>query len=260
MDDAVAAVLFDMDGTLIDSVDAHAHSWAETFDHFGLAADYECIRKQIGKSAELLMRAVLPPSASVDRMKKIKEYRSTLFRKQFLPWVRPFPHVRELFQLLHAKRRKIVLVFSCPADEIDNYKKIADVADLVDEEVTSDHAEHSKPAPDLFNAALSRLAPIPAEQVLAIGDTIYDAKAAMRASITAIGMLCGAHSEADLRVAGCATIYKDPADLLRSWSSCGPDTRVPSAGPHARPDLMNRDLKPGTAMASEAGPNMQPSS
>jgi HAD superfamily hydrolase (TIGR01509 family) len=179
------------------------------------------------------MQALLPAGVAAKQMKQLEQYRSALFRKRFLPDVQPFPNVRELFQLLQPSGRKIVLVSSCRADEIDDYKKIADVAHLVDDQVTSDDAQKSKPSPDLFEAALTRLAPARPEQLLAVGDTPYDAEAAVRAGITAVGLLSGAHSEADLRAAGCKSVYKDPADLLSNWSSAKA-TALPAAGSHAK--------------------------
>ncbi|MBV8848207.1 MAG: HAD family hydrolase, partial [Methylobacteriaceae bacterium] len=101
-------------------------------------------------------------------------------------------------------------------EELEAYKKAARIADLVDEETSSDDAERSKPHPDIFEAALARLK-LPPERAVVIGDSPYDAEAAGKAGIRMIGVLCGGFPEADLRKAGAAQIFRNPADLLANF-------------------------------------------
>jgi HAD superfamily hydrolase (TIGR01509 family) len=210
----VKAVIFDIDGTLIDSVDLHAAAWQEALRHFGYDLPFERIRVQIGKGGDLLMAALLPEEEIRRRGKEIEGYRLELFKREYLPRVRPFPMVRELFERIRADGKRIALASSAKKEELEPYKRIAGVEDLIDAETSSDDAEKSKPHPDIFEAALDHLEGIRADDAIAVGDTPYDAQAAGQAGLRTIGLLCGGWPEPELRRAGCLAIYRDPADLL----------------------------------------------
>ncbi len=211
------AVIFDIDGTLIDSVDLHAEGWQAALRHFGHEVPFADIRAQIGKGGDLLMAALLPEDEVRRRGDEISEYRLDLFRREYLDRVRPFPMVRELFERIRADGRRIALASSARKEELVRYKEIAGIADLLHAETSSDDAERSKPHPDIFQAALERLDGIAADRAIVVGDTPYDAEAAGKAGLRTIGLLCGGWSEADLRKAGCIAIYRDPADLLHQY-------------------------------------------
>jgi len=212
----IKAVIFDIDGTLVDSVDLHAQAWKEAFKHFGKDIPYQQMRHQIGKGGDQLMPVFFTHEELDEFGKRMEKVRSDLFKREFLPRVRPFPRVRELFQRIKQDGKKIALASSAKDEEIDIYKKLLHIEDLLEAEVSADDAEKSKPHPDIFQAALERLDVRPAE-VIAVGDTPYDADAAGRLRIKTIGMLCGGFPEAELIAAGCIAIYDDPADLLARY-------------------------------------------
>ncbi|MBE7186166.1 MAG: HAD family hydrolase [Methylobacterium mesophilicum] len=208
------AVIFDIDGTLLDSVDLHARAWVEAFAHFGVATDAAEVRSQIGKGGDELMPVFLP-QARIDREgKTIEAYRSDLFKQKYLPEVRPFPGVRALFERIREAGLKIALASSGKRAEVERYTEILEIGDLVDVSTSSDDADRSKPHPDIFEAALKKLDRIPPSAIIVIGDTPYDAEAAAKAGLRTIGVLCGGFPEADLSAAGCVAIYRDPQDLL----------------------------------------------
>lgn len=211
------AVIFDIDGTLLDSVDLHAASWQEALRHFGHEVPYEKVRAQIGKGGDLLMPALLPEEEVRRRGEEIEEYRKHLFKREYLPRVKPFPAVRELFERIEADGLRIALASSAKKEELERYKQIAGIEDLLEAETSSDDAEKSKPHPDIFEAALDRLDGVAPADAIAVGDTPYDAQAAGKAGLRTIGMLCGGWPEEKLREAGCFAIYRDPADLLRDY-------------------------------------------
>jgi HAD superfamily hydrolase (TIGR01549 family) len=210
------AVLFDIDGTLVDSVDLHAESWQRAFAHFGKRVRFEDVRRQIGKGADQLIPVFLAPEELERFGKDLEEYRSELFRREYLSRVRPFPRVRELFERIRRDGRRIALASSAKKEEVAIYARIAHVDDLIDESTSADDAKHSKPCPDVFEATLERLR-VAAGEAIAVGDTPYDAEAARRIDLAAIGVLCGGFPEADLRAAGAIAIYHDPADLLARY-------------------------------------------
>ncbi|MBV9862330.1 MAG: HAD family hydrolase [Alphaproteobacteria bacterium] len=209
----IEAVVFDIDGTLVDSVDLHARAWQEAFARFGHRVGYGEVRSQIGKGGDQLMPVFLSQDEIDHRGEEIETWRSDLFKRRYLPRVQAFPEVRELFERVRRNGQRIALASSAKGDELAIYKKIAGIEDLVDDETSSDDAEKSKPHPDIFEAALERLGVAP-ERAVAVGDSPYDAEAAGKIGLRTIGVLCGGFPEADLRAAGCIAIYRDPADLL----------------------------------------------
>ncbi len=213
----VRAVIFDIDGTLIDSVDLHAEAWQEALRHFGRERPFEEVRKQIGKGGDQLMAALLPEEEVRKHGKEIEEYRLDLFKREYLPRVRPFPSVRELFERIQADGKRIALASSAKREELERYKQIAGIDDLLEAETSSDDAERSKPHPDIFEAALARLEGIAAAEAIAVGDTPYDAQAAGKIGLRTIGLLCGGWPGRELREAGCIAIYRDPAVLLARY-------------------------------------------
>jgi HAD superfamily hydrolase (TIGR01549 family) len=211
------AVIFDIDGTLIDSVDLHARSWVESFARVGAEVRLEDVRGHIGEGADRLIPSFVPGIPESKR-KQIEEYRSGLFKREYLKQVKPFPHVKELFARIRAAGCKLALASSCAADEIDQYKVIAGVSDMTDYDVTADDAGSSKPSPHIFLKALERLRPIIPSQTCVVGDTKYDGEAARQAGIPFIGVLCGGSSRQELERSGALAIYRNPADLLAHWN------------------------------------------
>jgi HAD superfamily hydrolase (TIGR01509 family) len=216
---APKAIIFDVDGTLIDSVDLHAESWVEALRHFGVEIPFEDMRVQIGKGGDQILHGLIPPDLLASRGGEIQHHRSTLFQRDYLPRARPFPGVRPLFERIRAAGQKAVLASSGKAAEVDRYKEIAGIADLIDGATSSDDAERSKPFPDIFQAALATLSPLAAEQAVVVGDTPYDAEAARQAGLSSIGVLCGGFPEEALRSAGCIAVFAGPAELLERYDA-----------------------------------------
>jgi HAD superfamily hydrolase (TIGR01509 family) len=215
----IRAVLFDVDGTLIDSVDAHAEAWQRTFGHFGFSdLSYPEIRNQIGKGSDKLVSTLVGEDVWKTRGEEIKNYRAELFQREYLPKVKPFPRVRELFQRVIASGRRVALATSAVGEELEAYTRMTNVADLLHARTSADDAKESKPAPDIFQAALDRVG-ARGEEAVVVGDTRFDAEAACKAGATPVGMLAGGFPEADLRAAGCVEIYRDPEDLLRRYDA-----------------------------------------
>src|SRR3954470_4108667 len=213
----IKAVIFDIDGTLVDSVDMHAQAWKEAFEHFGKKIPFAEGRQQIGKGGDQLMPVFFSKKELKEFGEEMEEYRGELFRRDFLPKVRAFSHVRDLFLRIKDEGKRIALASSAKEEELKEYKKIACIEDLIEEEASADDADKSKPHPDIFEAALARLGDVEAEEVIVVGDTPYDAEAAGKIDLRTLGVLCGGFPETELRVAGCVEIYQGPADLLARY-------------------------------------------
>ncbi|HZH09511.1 MAG TPA: HAD family hydrolase [Microvirga sp.] len=213
------AVIFDVDGTLVDTVDLHASAWVETLKHFGVEVAFEDMRAQIGKGGDQILHGLLPPDMLEQRRGDIEAFRADLFKRDYLPRARAFPAVRALFEHIRSSGQRAVLASSGKEDEVEGYKKLANIGDLIDSATSSDDAERSKPFPDIFKAALDKLAPLTADEAVVVGDTPYDAEAARNAGLKTVGVLSGGFSGQALREAGCIAIYRDPEDLLRNYGS-----------------------------------------
>ena len=162
------------------------------------------------------MMTVFVPKLELDKIgEEMEKWRSDLFRREYMPKVKPFPKVRDLFQRLKDEDWQIALASSSNKKDLEQYKKIANIGDLLEANTSADDAERSKPHPDIFAAALDHLGGLKPDEVVVIGDTPYDAEAARKLGVhEIIGVLCGGFAEADLRKSGCKAIYRDPADIL----------------------------------------------
>jgi len=211
------AAIFDLDGTLLDSVDLHALAWQEAMLKFGHDASFEQVRGQIGKGGDKLIPVFLSPDEQRDHGKELEEWRGNRFKTEYLPLVRPFSAVPDLLRRVRHAGLQVAVASSAKKDEVDQYLDIAGITDLVELKTSSDDVEESKPAPDIFEIVLKKLKIDPAAAV-AIGDTPYDAEAAGKAGIATIGVLCGGFPEGSLRQAGCVEIYPGPAALFARFA------------------------------------------
>jgi HAD superfamily hydrolase (TIGR01549 family) len=203
-----------MDGTLTDSVDIHAMAWQEALRKFGHEIPYQRVRRQIGKGGDQLLQTLLSRAEVEDHGEELDRYRGELFKQKYLKLIRPLSMVPELFRRIRNQGTKIVLASSAKRDEVEHYEKLLQIDNLVEHETSSDDAERSKPHPDIFAAAMERLGNPSATEVLAVGDTPYDAQATAQISIACLGVLSGGWSRQDLRRAGCIGVFAGPADLL----------------------------------------------
>ena len=216
----VKGLLCDMDGTLVDSNGLHAESWQRCLEKYGIHVTVGEVQRQIGKGGDQMLPMFLDKGRIAEIGEELKECKSKLFEAEYLDKVKPFPQARELMEAIADKGIRIAMASSAAAEELDRYLEIVGIAGLVDKKTSSDDAEESKPEPDIFLAALGKLGLGPGE-VMALGDTPWDAQAAGRAGVKTIGVECGGWLEEDLRKAGCAEVYRDPADLLGRLKGSG---------------------------------------
>ena len=210
------AAIFDVDGTLIDSVDFHALAWHEALSRFGHQASFAEVRAQIGKGGDHLLPVFLTHDERDDHGSALEQWQSQRFKTEYMGLIKPFSAVPELLERVRGTGLAIAVASSAKQDELDEYLEIAKIKHLVDAATTSDDAERSKPSPDIFQCALDKLG-ISATNAVAIGDTPYDAEAAGKIGIETIGFLCGGFSEESLRAGGCASIYQSPSALLANF-------------------------------------------
>jgi HAD superfamily hydrolase (TIGR01509 family) len=208
--DRISGVLLDVDGTLVDSNDAHARAWERAFREHGCQVPYDRIRPLIGMGGDKILPLVanLEPDSIAGEL--IADQRRALFLRKELPLLRAQRGSRQLVQRLRERGVRLVVATSAKAEEIDGLLRVAEIDDLVDEVVTSSQAAASKPEPDILRLALERIRCPPGEALM-IGDTPYDIEAAARTGVGTIALRCGGFSNQDL--AGALAVYDDPEAL-----------------------------------------------
>jgi HAD superfamily hydrolase (TIGR01509 family) len=211
----IEAVLFDVDGTLVDSNDLHATAWQEAFRHFGIVLPYDRIRGQIGKGGDNLIPSLLPPEVVERLQEEIESFRSELFKRDYLGKARPFPAAAELLKKLHAEGTRLVLATSAKQEELDYHIHRLGCRDLLTATTSNDDVEHSKPCPDIFASALEKAGPLDGGAVVVVGDTPYDIAAAGKIGVPAIAVRCGGFPDEDL--SGAAAIYDGPSELIETF-------------------------------------------
>jgi phosphoglycolate phosphatase-like HAD superfamily hydrolase len=208
------AVILDVDGTLVDSNDAHARAWADAFGEYGITVPFDAVRRAIGMGGDKLMPHVAGIEEDSAAGRAVVRRRSEIFRTRYLPHIRAFPGAREL--TLRFKKDGFVLAVasSAKAEELDPLLTIAGVIDLIDGRTSSDDAENSKPDPDIVESAMRRVRADRSATAM-LGDTPYDVEAATRARIPIVALECGGWRAAELR--GAVEVYKKPLALLAAY-------------------------------------------
>jgi HAD superfamily hydrolase (TIGR01509 family) len=203
-------VLLDIDGTIVDSNDAHARAWEEAFARYGRAIPFERIRPLIGMGGDKLLERLAGLDSGSAEGKRIAAARASIFT-DFLPTLRPTPGARTMIEWLKSEGATITIATSAAGDEVAGLLEAAGVADLIDHVTSSDDAEESKPDPDIIVAALKRSGG-PKRAAVMFGDTPYDIEAAGRAGVETVAFRSGGWADAELR--GAVAIFDHPQALL----------------------------------------------
>lgn len=251
---ALDAVIFDVDGTLIDSNALHVRAFVRAFANHGYTIPADRITIEIGKGGDQLVPSILGPAADRKDGEAIREDQPKEFEKLAQrEGLSVFPKVRELLAAVRERKLKIVMATSSGKSQLAVLKKYSglDVAVEADTITNADDIEQSKPAPDLVAAAVAKARLSPAQCVM-IGDTPYDAQSAKGAGVVTFGVRCGGNgmSDEDLRRAGARRTYADPADLLANL-----DAALVAASPgsaHLTNAVMEKLMAPALAAAEAA--------
>ncbi|HZQ43942.1 MAG TPA: HAD family phosphatase [Acidobacteriaceae bacterium] len=209
----VKAVLCDIDGTLVQSNWLHAEAWQRAFAEMNIVLDRETVRRQIGKGGDELIPVFVPWWKREAVEEPLKTFREWLFRNEFLQHVQPLPKVREFAEELKRRDIKLALASSARKNDLEDYKRIMHLEDLVDDATSADDVDRAKPHPDVFTATLKRLG-LKARDCIALGDTPYDAESAGKAGLRTIGVETGGWTHDELMDAGCVEVYASVAELL----------------------------------------------
>ena len=213
---SVRAVILDVDGTLVDSNDAHARAWVEAFRESGVTVDLELVRRAIGMGGDKLLPAVAGLDEESEPGSTISARRGEIFKEKYLPAIAAFPRVRDLAERLRQDGFRLTVASSAKDDELEPLLERAQVTDLIAARTSSDDAERSKPDPDIVKAALDEVHCDPADSLM-LGHTPYDIEAARRAGVAIVALQSGGWQAAEL--AGAVEVYKDVEELLARYDS-----------------------------------------
>jgi phosphoglycolate phosphatase-like HAD superfamily hydrolase len=214
----IRAVLLDVDGTLIDSNDAHARAWVDVGREFGHEIAFDEVRCLIGMGGDKVLPRLTGIEEDSEEGSRIAERRGEIFRGRYLSALRAFGGAHELVERMRADGYRLVVATSASEKDLEALLEQAGLTSLLENATNSDDAEASKPSPDIVEAALEQ-AGVGAGAAIMIGDTPYDVEAAARAGVPLIAFTCGGWTAAALSEAGAAEVYEDAADLLRSYGT-----------------------------------------
>jgi HAD superfamily hydrolase (TIGR01509 family) len=203
-------VLFDIDGTLVDSNYLHVHAWCRAFHQVGVSVEAWRIHRSIGMDGSTLL-STLAGEADDDTLSRAKDLH-TRFYKETASLLRPLPGARELLQRVHGMGLQIVLATSAPEDELELLRKVLDSEALISAVTSSADVDTAKPQPDIVNVALER-AGVDADHAVFVGDAVWDVEACNRAGVPAIAVLSGGVSRGELEKAGAQAVFENPAEL-----------------------------------------------
>ncbi|WP_156686459.1 HAD family hydrolase [Mycobacterium sp. Marseille-P9652] len=218
------AVLFDVDGTLVDSNYLHVYAWQRAFDAEGFPVAAWEVHRGIGMDGSSLVRK-LTGDAPADVQERLSDGHSRYYQ-EVMPMLTPLPGARELLHRVAELGLQVVLASSAPEDELEVLRKALDCDDVISETTSSRDVDTAKPEPGIVQVALDR-AGVDAEHAVFVGDAIWDAKASAGAGLPCIGVLSGGISRAELQEAGASPIFADPQDLLEHLAS----TRIAALAP-----------------------------
>jgi len=208
---SIRGVILDVDGTLVDSNDAHARAWVAAMAEHGVRIPFGVVRRMIGMGGDKLLPEASGIREETPKGKAITKRRKEIFLQQFLPGLFPTRGAEELLREFKKRGQKMVIATSATAEELDPLLRICRADQVVEAKTSSDDAERSKPDPDIVSAALKQIG-LPKDQTVMIGDTPYDIEAARRAGVNIIALRCGGWTDHDLH--GAVAIYDHPSHLL----------------------------------------------
>ncbi len=214
----VRAVLFDIDGTLIDSNYLHVDAWMRAFADVGAAVDSWRVHRAIGLDSSKLLETLLGDRA--DELGEQASERHSAHYEELQPRLRRFDGARELVQRLSEAGVRVVLATSAPPEEYEVLRERLDVDEFLHAATTADDVETAKPEPDIIATALER-AGVPAEEAVMVGDTRWDAEAAGRAGVRSVGVLSGGIGAEELRAAGAVAVFDDVSAILAAFTERG---------------------------------------
>jgi HAD superfamily hydrolase (TIGR01509 family) len=218
-----AGVLFDVDGTLVDTTYLHTVSWWEALRQTDRPVPMATIHRAIGMGSDKLLDHLLGPERDRSADQKLRDAHDTLFAEYWERLV-PLPRAADLLRACAERGLRVVLATSAAEHEVAALRRALAADDVIHTVTCSADAKESKPAPDILVAALEQSG-LAAERVVFVGDSVWDVAAAGELDVPCVGLTCGGTSRGELAGAGAVAVYEDPAALLATLDD-SPVTRA----------------------------------
>jgi HAD superfamily hydrolase (TIGR01509 family) len=212
MSKSVKAVLFDVDGTLVDSNYLHTVAWWEALGQAGFDVAMSDIHRAIGMGSGQMLDQLLPDDRDADVDEGVSAAHGALYGT-YRARVKPLRGAADLLRACHNEGLTVVLASSADERTFKGLRAALDAEDAIDAATYSDEVDRSKPEPDLVHVALDK-AGVAADEAVFVGDTVWDVQACRKAGVRCVGFLCGGIGRDELLEAGAAEIYDGPAELL----------------------------------------------
>ncbi|HEY2670557.1 MAG TPA: HAD family hydrolase [Rugosimonospora sp.] len=209
----MAAILFDVDGTLVDTTYLHAVTWWQALIQHGHRVPMARIHRAVGMGSDRLLPYLLDEQPDDDQIAALTATHAALYRP-YWPHLVPLPGAGDLLRTCAARGLDVVLASSASDDELAALCEVLGADEVITAATSAADASTSKPAPDILQVALDRSDAAKGQAVF-VGDSVWDVEAADRSGIPCIGVECGGTSRYELREAGAVEVYRDPAALCR---------------------------------------------
>lgn len=208
----IGAMVFDVDGTLVDSNYEHTLAWARAFKELGIPVPTWRLHRHVGMGGDQLVEAVAGPDVERRLGDRVRELEKERYR-ELVDEIRPFPGAKELLATCRDAGPRVILASSAKDEELEYYLQLLDGHDHADDWTSSTDVEHTKPEPDLIEVALEKAG---TRAAVMVGDSVWDVEAAARAGIPTLGLLTGGFGRGELDEAGAAAVFESLEELQRA--------------------------------------------
>jgi phosphoglycolate phosphatase-like HAD superfamily hydrolase len=211
-------IIFEVDGTLVDTNVLRARAWQEALARYGRQVRLERVLARLARSGDQLSAAFVPEDEYERFADELASFYRALFHEEYLPRVRPFPGATELLQRLRDEGWRIALASTADPDELEHYIELLGVEDLIDARTTDAEVDRTRLNEEIPAEAIRLLGLDRTDGTLAISGSPYDVEGAVRLGMRCIGLVCGGFSDEELRSAGASAVFGTPQDLLARYA------------------------------------------
>jgi phosphoglycolate phosphatase-like HAD superfamily hydrolase len=212
------AIIFEVDGTLVDTHVLRARAWQEALARYGRQVRLPRVLAQMARNGDQFLSVFLPEDEYERYAEELASFHRALFHEEYLPRVRAFAGATELLEHLREKEWKIALASTADPDELEHYIELLGVEDLIDASTTDAEVDHTRLNEEIPAEAIRLLGLDGTDDTLTIAGLPYDVEGSVRLGMRSIGLVCGGYSDEDLRSAGALAVFGTPGDLLTRYS------------------------------------------
>ena len=213
------AIIFEVNGTLVDTNVLRARAWQESLARYGRQVPLPRVLAQMARKGDRFLSSFLPDDEYLRDADELVSFYRTLFHEQYVSRVRPFAGTTELLQRLREEGWKIALASSADPDELEHYIELLDVGELIDARTTDAEVDRNRLSEEIPAEAVRLLGLDGTDEALMVAGSPYDIEGAQHLGMRCLGLVCGGFSEEDLRSVGVLDVFATPGDLLTRYAT-----------------------------------------